>query len=87
MRKELFEELMESVNQATAIERGEMKPSRPFKLDPKNDVVKARGKLGLCFLDKTNSKYHISLRIQKELALTQHYFFSPLAVFSLTVRW
>ena len=47
MRKELFEELMESVKQAKAIERGEMKPSRPFKLDPKNDVVKARGKLGL----------------------------------------
>ena len=47
MKKELFEELLESVKQAKAIERGEMKPSRTFKLDPKNDVVKARGKLGL----------------------------------------
>jgi putative transcriptional regulator len=24
-----------------------MKPSRVFKIDPKNDIVKARGKLGL----------------------------------------
>ena len=47
MKKELFEELLASVNQAKAIERGEMKPVRTFKLDPKNDIVKARGKLGL----------------------------------------
>jgi putative transcriptional regulator len=47
MRKELFEELLESVKQAKAIERGEMKPSRMFHVNPKNSVVKARGKLGL----------------------------------------
>jgi putative transcriptional regulator len=47
MRKELFEELLESVKQAKAIERGEMKPGRMFKVDPKNTVVKTRGKLGL----------------------------------------
>lgn len=47
MKKELFEELMESVKQAKAIERGEMKPARTFKLDPQNDIVKVRGKLGL----------------------------------------
>ena len=47
MRKELFEELLESVKQAKAIQRGEMKPSRVFKVDPKNTVVKTRGKLGL----------------------------------------
>jgi putative transcriptional regulator len=47
MKKELFEELLESVRQAKAIERGEMKPARTFKLDPKNDLVKVRGRLGL----------------------------------------
>jgi putative transcriptional regulator len=50
MRKELFEELLESVKQAKAIERGEMKPGRVFHVDPKNAknaVVKTRGKLGL----------------------------------------
>ena len=47
MKKELFEELLESVKQAKAIERGEMKPARTFKLDPQNDIAKVRGKLGL----------------------------------------
>ncbi len=47
MKKELFEELLESVKQAKAIEKGELKPARTFKSDPKNDVVKVRGKLGL----------------------------------------
>jgi len=47
MRKELFEELLESVKQAKAIERGEMKPGRVFHVDSKNAVVKTRGKLGL----------------------------------------
>ena len=47
MRKELFNELLESVKQAQAIERGELKPARVFRLDPKSDLVKVRGKLGL----------------------------------------
>ncbi len=47
MRKELFEELLESVKQAKAIQRGELKPSRVFKFNAKNDVVKVRGQLGL----------------------------------------
>ena len=47
MRKDLFEELLESVKQAKAIERGELKPARTFKLDPENDIVKARARLGL----------------------------------------
>jgi putative transcriptional regulator len=47
MRKELFDELLESVKQAAAIERGEMKPSRVFIMDKKNEVSKARAKLGL----------------------------------------
>ena len=47
MRKELFEELLESVKQAKAIEKGELQPARTFKFSPKNDVVKVRNKLGL----------------------------------------
>ena len=47
MKKELFEELLESVKQAKAIEQGELKPARRFKIAPKNDIVRARGKLGL----------------------------------------
>lgn len=47
MKKELFEELLESVKQAVAIERGEMKPSRSFTVNRKNEVAAARAKLGL----------------------------------------
>lgn len=47
MKKELFEELLESVKQAKAIERGELKPSRVFQVEPKNTVAKTRDKLGL----------------------------------------
>ena len=47
MKKELFEELLESVKQAKAIEQGELKPARTFRLNPKTDIVKVRGKLGL----------------------------------------
>jgi putative transcriptional regulator len=47
MKRVLFQELLESVKQARAIEHGELKPARVFHLDPKGDLVKARGKLGL----------------------------------------
>jgi putative transcriptional regulator len=47
MRKELFDELLESVKQAVAIERGEMKPSRVFVVNKKNEVSNVRAKLGL----------------------------------------
>jgi putative transcriptional regulator len=47
MKKELFEELLESVKQAKAIEKGEMKPARTFRINPRTDIVKVRGKLGL----------------------------------------
>jgi putative transcriptional regulator len=47
MRKELFDELLESVKQAAAIERGEMQPSRVFVVDKKNEVSNVRAKLGL----------------------------------------
>jgi putative transcriptional regulator len=47
MKKELFEELLESVRQAVAIERGATKPTRVFTVKPKNDATAARAKLGL----------------------------------------
>ena len=47
MKKELFAELLQSVNEAAAIERGELKPSRTFEVQTANDVVRVRGKLGL----------------------------------------
>lgn len=47
MKKELFEELLQSVNEAAAIERGTMKPSRTFEVKSANDVLKVRARLGL----------------------------------------
>jgi len=47
MKKELFEELKQSLREAGQIKRGKLKPSRVFEIDPQNDIVKVRGKLGL----------------------------------------
>lgn len=47
MRKELFNELLRSVQEAAAIERGTAKPSRRFEVRTANDVVRVRSKLGL----------------------------------------
>lgn len=47
MKKELFEELLESVKQAKAIEKGELKAARVVKVNAKADIVRMRGKLGL----------------------------------------
>jgi putative transcriptional regulator len=47
MKRELFEELLESVKQAVAIERGEKKPSRSFTVSRRNEVTTVRAKLGL----------------------------------------
>ncbi|MCX6911384.1 MAG: NadS family protein [Verrucomicrobia bacterium] len=47
MRKKLFEELKQSLREAGQIKRGVMIPSRAFRIDPQNDIVKVRGKLGL----------------------------------------
>ena len=54
MKKELFEELKQSLREAEHIKRGAVKPSRVFKIDPKNDIVKVRGKLGLSQLKFAN---------------------------------
>ena len=47
MKKRLFEQLSQSLREAGQIKRGTMKPSRVFKIDPQNDIVKVRSKLGL----------------------------------------
>jgi putative transcriptional regulator len=47
MKKELFNELLQSVKEAAAIERGETKPARKFEVKTANDVVRVRNKLGL----------------------------------------
>lgn len=47
MKKELFDELLQSVKEATAIERGRAKPSRRFEVKTGNDVVRVRSRLGL----------------------------------------
>lgn len=46
MKKELFNELLESVNQAVAIERGHAKPSRIFEVRTANDVIRVETKPG-----------------------------------------
>jgi putative transcriptional regulator len=43
----MFNELLESLKQAKAIEKGELKAARTFEFNPKNDVVKVRDKMGL----------------------------------------
>jgi len=47
MKKELFKELLQSVEEAAAIERRALKPSRQFEVKTANDVVRVRHKLGL----------------------------------------
>jgi putative transcriptional regulator len=47
MKKELFDELLQSVKEATAIERGKLKPSRTFEVKTANDVARVRNRLGL----------------------------------------
>ena len=46
MKKELFDELLESVKQAGAIMKGNMKPSRVFEF-PESEVKKLRDNYGL----------------------------------------
>jgi len=47
MKKELFNELLRSVQEAADIERGSMAVSRKFEVKTPNDVVRVRHKLGL----------------------------------------
>ncbi len=47
MKNKLFDELLQSVKEATAIERGKLKPSRTFEVKTANDVARVRNRLGL----------------------------------------
>ena len=47
MKKELFDELLQSVKEAAAIECGRAKPSRTFEVKTANDVARVRSRLGL----------------------------------------
>ena len=47
MKKELFAELLASVKEAAAMQRGQLKPSRIFKVQTPIQVARIREKLGL----------------------------------------
>jgi putative transcriptional regulator len=47
MKKELFEELKQSLREATLIRRGQLKPGRVFRVKPESNIVRVRGRLGL----------------------------------------
>jgi putative transcriptional regulator len=47
MKKQLFDELLQSIKEAVAIERGQKKPSRQFEINVGPDVAAVRAKLGL----------------------------------------
>lgn len=47
MKKELFQELLQSVKEMKEIRAGRAKPSRVFKVDPSTDVSRVRMQLGL----------------------------------------
>ncbi len=47
MKKQLFEELKQSLHEANLIKRGQLKPGRVYQVDPESDIVRVRGKLGL----------------------------------------
>jgi hypothetical protein len=61
MKKELFDELLQSVDEAVAIERGALAPSRKFKINSGRDVVSVRKN---CIFPNQNSRLSlISARI------------------------
>ena len=47
MKKELFEELKQSLREANLIKRGQMKPGRVLHVNPESNIVLVRGKLGM----------------------------------------
>jgi putative transcriptional regulator len=47
MKKELFEELKQSLREANLIKREQLKPGRVFRVNPDLNIVRVRGKLGL----------------------------------------
>jgi putative transcriptional regulator len=61
VKKELFDELLQSVKEAAAIEGGKMKPSRQFKMKTGADVAAVRTKMGL-----SQSKFAALLSISED---------------------
>ena len=61
MKKELFEELKQSLREANLIKRGQLKPGRVFHVNPESTVVRVRGKLGL-----SQSKFAALLGISQD---------------------
>jgi len=47
MKRELFQELKQSLREANRIKRGRLKPGRVFLVRPESKIVRVRGKLGL----------------------------------------
>ena len=47
MKKELLEELKQSLREANLIKRGQLKPGRVFQVHSESNIVRVRGKLGL----------------------------------------
>lgn len=47
MKKKLFEQFKQSLQEAGKIKRKKLAPGRTFRVNPHNDVARARGKLGL----------------------------------------
>ena len=43
MKKELFEELKQSLREANLIKRGQLKPGRVFRVNPESNIVRVRG--------------------------------------------
>ncbi len=47
MKRDLFEELKQSLREAHLIKRGQLTAGRVFQVNPESDIVRVRGKLGL----------------------------------------
>jgi putative transcriptional regulator len=47
MKKELLEELKQSLREANLIKCGQLKPGRVLRVNPESNVVRVRGQLGL----------------------------------------
>jgi putative transcriptional regulator len=47
MKRELLEELKQSLREANLIKCGQLRPGRVFHVKPESNIVRVRGKLGL----------------------------------------
>jgi putative transcriptional regulator len=61
MKKELFDELKQSLREANLIKQGRLKPGRVFHLNAESNIVRLRRKLGL-----SQSKFASLLGISRD---------------------